>query len=141
MSFHEKSRWIALTATLIVWGWYFVTLLGVVRAGVPDSPGMMGMLVPVIIGLTVILVVGHAVIAIAKPSEASDTMDERERAIRGHASAAAYELLSLGLVLVLGASLFYWNTFIVVNGVLFVFVLADCVRYILEIRSYRRGFA
>lgn len=141
MSFHEKSRWIALIATLIVWGWYFIAVLGVVRSEFPDTPYLMGMLIPVIIGLTVILIVGHTVAAIMKPSEANSAMDEREKTIRNRASAKAYELLSFGLVIVLGASLYYWNTFIAVNGVLFVFVLAESVRYIIEIAAYRRGLA
>ena len=37
MSFQEKSRWIALTANLIVWGWYFVTVAGLLATGMPDE--------------------------------------------------------------------------------------------------------
>ncbi|NNC71727.1 MAG: DUF2178 domain-containing protein [Sphingomonadaceae bacterium] len=141
MSFHEKSRWIALVANLLVWGWYFLAVLGAVRSGVPDTPYLLAMLIPVIIGLIFIHIVGHTVAAIMKPDEANSAMDEREAAIRNRASARAYELLSFGLVIVLGASLYYWNTFIAVNGVLFVFVLAESVRYIIEIAAYRRGLA
>ncbi len=139
MSFYDKSRWIALFANLLVWGWYFVSVIGLARSGFPDVPYLLGMLIPVIIGLTVIHVVGHTVVAIMKPGEANSPMDERERAIRNRASARAYELLNFGLVIVIGASLFYWNTFIVLNGVLFAFILAESVRYIIEIAAYRRG--
>lgn len=33
MTFHEKSRWIALVANLAVWGWYFVTVAQAYRRG------------------------------------------------------------------------------------------------------------
>ena len=33
MTFHEKSRWIALIANLLVWGWYFATIARAVEAG------------------------------------------------------------------------------------------------------------
>ncbi len=141
MSFQEKCRWIGLIANLLVWGWYFIAVLGVARSGFPDVPYMLAMLVPVIIGLTIIHVVGIAVAAIMNPKAANSRMDEREKAIQNRASAKAYELLNFGLVIILGASLFYWNIFLLINGVLFAFILAESVRYIIEITAYRRGRA
>ena len=141
MSFHEKSRWIALGANLLVWGWYFITILTAVDNGYPDEPYLFGLLVGVIVAMIVIHVVGHTVVAPLKPSEARTELDERERAIENRASARAYEILSFGLVIALGAALYEWNTFVAINGVLFAFILAESVRYVLEIRAYRRGLA
>lgn len=138
MTFHEKSRWIALCANLLVWGWYFVTLSRALAAGAPDVPWMIAMTIPVIIALTVIHVVAHIVVALLKPSEAEAPMDEREKDIARRAQAQAYNLLAVGIFIAIGSTLYYWNTLIAVNAVLFAFILAETVRYALEIAAYRR---
>jgi hypothetical protein len=141
MTFHEKSRWIALGANLIVWGWYFVTIARLLAGDLPDERGLLGMMVPVIIAITIIHIVGHALVAILKPSEARTEMDEREKAIAQRATAIGYNVLCFGIVLAMGTTLYYWNTFVAVNAVMLAFIVAECVRYGVEIAAYRRGFA
>ena len=141
MTFHEKSRWIALLANLGVWGWYFVTVARVLAAGHPGERYLMWLMVPVIGALTVIHIVAHAVVALMKPSEARTEMDEREREIARRATAIAYDVLAAGIVVALGTTLYYWSAFVAVNAVLLAFILAESVRYTIEIRSYRRGRA
>jgi hypothetical protein len=138
MTFHEKSRWIALGANLIVWSWYFVTVARALRAGFPDAPYFMAMMIPVIIALAIIHIVGHTIAALMNPKEASADTDERERAVGQRAAVWGYHLLCVGIFLVVGGSLFWWNTFLVVNGILFAFIIAECVRYAIEIAAYRR---
>lgn len=141
MTFHEKSRWIALAANIVIWGWYFVIVLRALGAGYPDEPYLLGAIVGVIVAMVVIHVVLHTAIAIWRPSEARSEMDERDRAISDRAGARALDILSLGLVIALGAGLYHWNTFVTINAVLFAFILADTTRYAMEIVAYRRGFA
>lgn len=138
MTFHEKSRWIALVTNLVAWGWYFVTVARVYGAGAPDTPWLIAMTIPVIIAATVIHIVGHVAVAVWKPSEARSEMDERERAIAGRATVIAYNVLAVGLMIAIGTTLAHWNAFFAVNAVLFVFILAETVRYGLEILAYRR---
>jgi len=73
-----------------------------------------------------------------KPREARTEMDERERAIAHRASAWGYNLLSVGIFFVIAGSFFWWNSFVIVNALLFAFVLADSARYVAEIVLYRR---
>ncbi len=138
MSFREKSSWVALIANLIVWGWYFTEIL---NAPSPEEARMFWKLVGVILATIVVHIAAISTIAILDPNEASGSLDERERAIERFASARAYEWLSFGLVVALGTSLYHWDIFIAVNAVLFAFILAEAIRYILEIRGYRRGLA
>ena len=91
-----------------------------------------------IIALTVIHIVAHIVVAILKPSEARSEMDERERAIARNAGAIAYHVLAFGIVVAIGTTLFCWTAFVAVNAVLLAFILAETVRYGLEIIAYRR---
>jgi hypothetical protein len=141
MTFNEKSRWIALVANLAGWSWYFMTVGRALAAGVPDTPFLMTMLVPAIIVIVIVHIVGHATIAILKPKEAGAGMDERERAIAGRATRIAYSVLSAGLFVAIGVTLGRWSAFVAVNAVLLAFILAELVRYGVEIHAYRRGFA
>ena len=145
MSFHEKSRWIALGANLLVWGWYFVTLAriltGDIHARIEDQSGLLGMMVPVILAITIIHIVGHAIVAALKPGEARTSLDERERAIARHAAAIGYNVLCVGIALALGATLYYWTAFVAINAVMLAFIIAESVRYGVEIAQYRGGLA
>lgn len=141
MTFQEKSRWIALTANLVAWGWYFVTVARLLAIGVPDERGLLGLMVPVVLAVTIITVVGHVVVAVLKPSEAKSTLDEREAAIARRAAAIGYNVLCVGIVVAMGTTLYYWTAFVAVNAVMLAFILAESVRYAIEITAFRRGFA
>jgi hypothetical protein len=140
MSFQEKSRWIALTANLIAWGWYFLTLSRL-PAGLPDERGLLGLMVPIFVAVAIINIVGHIIVAVLKPSEARSGLDEREKAIASRAAAIGYTVLCVGIAVALGATLWFWTVFYAVNAVMFAFILAECVRYGIEIAAFRRGFA
>ena len=140
MSFQEKSRWIALVANLIAWGWYFVTLARL-PAGLPDERGLLGLMVPIFVAVAIINIVGHIVVAVLKPSEATSELDEREKAIASRAAAIGYTVLCVGIAVALGATLWFWTVFYAVNAVMFAFILAECVRYGVEIAACRRGLA
>jgi uncharacterized membrane protein len=140
MTYQEKSRWIALTANLLAWGWYFITLARL-PAGLPDERGLLGLMVPVFIAVVIINIVGHVIVAVLKPSEAGAALDEREKAISRHASAIGYTILCVGIAVALGTTLWYWTAWVAVNAVMAAFILAECVRYGVEIVGFRRGYA
>ncbi|WP_395614387.1 hypothetical protein [Allosphingosinicella sp.] len=141
MTFQEKSRWIALTANFLAWGWYFVTVARLLASGVPDERAMLALMVPVFVVVTLLHIVGHVVVAVLKPSEAKTTLDEREMAIARRAAAIGYNILCVGIVIAMGATLYYWTAFVAVNAVMLAFILAECVRYGVEITAFRRGYA
>jgi hypothetical protein len=138
MTFNEKSRWIALLSNLALWGWYFVTVGRALAAGAPDERYLLAMTIPVVIWLTIITVVAHIVVAVLNPGEVRTALDERERKIAADATRIAYGLLCVGIFGVIVGSAFLWNTFFVVNAILFAFILAESTRYTLEIAAYRR---
>ena len=140
MTYQEKSRWIALTANLLAWGWYFITIARL-PSGLPDERGLLGLMVPVFIAITVINIIGHVVVAVLKPGEAGTDLDEREKAISRRASAIGYTVLCVGIAMALGTTLLYWTAWVAVNAVMAAFILAECVRYGVEILAFRRGCA
>lgn len=140
MTYQEKSRWIALTANLLAWGWYFITLARL-PAGIPDERGLIGLMVPVFFAVIIINIVGHVIVAVLKPSEARTSLDEREKAISRRAAAIGYTALCVGVATALGTTLLYWTAWFAVNAVMAAFILAECVRYGVEIAAFRRGVA
>ena len=141
MTFHEKSRWIALVSNLVVWAWYFVTLARALAAGAPDEPGLLALMIPAIVAVTIINIVANVAVAVWKPGEAKSGMDERERGIAHRGAARGYVLLQIGVIMVIVGSFFSWNPFLIVNALVFVLIAAETARYGIEIVGYRRTAA
>jgi hypothetical protein len=141
MTYHEKSRWIAFLANLLVWGWYFAILARALSAGYPDEPHLLALAVPAVLAITVINIVAHVAVAILKPKEARTSLDERERDIARRATSIAYHIFSVAVFGVFVIAFWTWNVFVTINAVLFAFILAESARYLIEIIAYRRGLA
>jgi len=81
MSFHEKSAWL-MSVALLAGGYVYFSGVKAMSAelGALAPPNL-----PLLLGYTAILVViavvGHIIIAIIKPSDADDTVDERDRVV------------------------------------------------------------
>lgn len=176
MTFHEKTRWIALFANVLLWGWYFVHFApvfgvhwaggiapteiapsiavqagggsaggvpagGVTMGGVHPSAAraMFGGMAIAVFWTVVIQIIATTAIAIHRPKEANAPRDERERAITRNAASSAYTLLSFGVVVIIVAAYLALDYLAAMNLLLLTFIAVECVRYILEIISYRRG--
>ena len=57
MSFREKTAWISLLTTLVVWGYYFTVLLRALSAGNADGGNLMGMFVGCVVLLIAMQIV------------------------------------------------------------------------------------
>ena len=138
MSFREKSTWVLLAVTLLVYGWYFATTLGeALGTGVPpivDNVRLFGAVV-VMVALSI---VAHIMIAILSPKDA-DTGDERDRLIelrgdqRGGVLTSIALFSTLGLVMT-GAAVF-WIAHLALAGL----VMSELVKAISKLIDYRRG--
>lgn len=141
MTFHEKTRWIALIATLMIWGAYFLQFMMRWHDGtITGTSSFWGMVLAVVWAL-IIQIVATAAIAIHRPKEALARPDEREQGIRAQAASQAYTLLSVGIVTLIVASFFVLDHLATMNLLALLFIAVECVRYALEIRAYRHGYA
>lgn len=140
MSFQEKSRWAGLAANLLIWGWYFIDAFQAWHDGSFSGRGSFGGIVGAIILSVVVQVALTTAMAIHRPNEAEAALDERDRQISRRGSATAYSLLSFGMVLVIGAAYLAIDYLTAINLLLLVFITVECVRYVIEISAYRRGW-
>jgi hypothetical protein len=138
MTFREKTRWVALIVDLAIWAWYFSYVL----AALPDGPAQESEFLWLAVQATIVTVIIHVaaivVLAVHRPKEAEAGPDERERQIELSAGSIAHTLLAIGIVNVIIGSYAGLSKFATVNAILAVFILAELVRYVLEIIAYRR---
>ncbi len=102
MSFTEKTAWVSVTLTLLVWGSYFTRLASSVTEGNLDAGRLAGMFIGSVITLIILQIVFAIVSAITSPREAQAGLDEREQIITGKANSAAFMVLNIGVLCVAG---------------------------------------
>ena len=118
LSYREKSIWVSLIATLVVYGRYFAL-------------GGQGHLIGTIILLVIIQIVCQVVIAIASKPE---PMDERDRLIDGRAYKCGYFILVTGMITCMNI-----GVRAPVSALLLALMGAEAAKSIAQLYYYRRG--
>jgi hypothetical protein len=154
--FREKTAWISIFVTLLIWGSYFGDMMPNLLSSRPDLDGMLGAFFGSIASAVFLQIVLTIVIAALSPKEADAPADERERLIELRATTIAYHVLTITLVVaVLGApALALYHAFKagiepslgsavvpMANGVLLAIVLAEVAKYVAQLVQFRRQAA
>ncbi len=147
MSYREKTAWACLITTLLVWVPYFAYVIQLLRRHELTGGEILGAFIGAVVVQIVLQIMAGIAIAIRSKQEPKD---ERDQAIEAKSSRYAY--------FVLGACVFVapWVVApIVMAGegdfaqlltpiaisqmVLFCFVVAETVRFAIQVVCYRRG--
>ena len=154
MAFREKSAWISIFVTCLIWGAYFGDVLPNLMSARPHVEGMLSNFLYSVVLAVILQIVLMIVIAIISPKDADAPADERERIIEFRSTTIAYNVLTVLLVVaVLGApALALYHAFKagispnlanaaipMANGVLLALVLAEISKYASQLVQYRRG--
>ena len=139
MSFHEKSAWVMALALLLGGVFYF----GVV---VSSSPGLDQLAAPVLpllvsltVGLVVLSIVGHVLIAVMAPRDGKQPPDERERKIFHRAGYLAWYASVIGVISSLGLYLFTYDGNLLFYCVFASLLIGQLLEYGVQITLYRTG--
>lgn len=144
MSFHEKSNALMLGAMVLVYGVYFMVVLGLpalngididVNARLVMSNGLM--LASVVV-LVVMAIVGHILIAVLAPKDA-DKHDERDKLIEMRGDQRGGFVMAFGALCGMGLAMLAMPHFWIVNVILAGLVLGEIVKAVSKIVDYRRG--
>ena len=133
MSFLEKSAWVTFFGILIVYGGYIFSAFGAdgARASMSTHLGLM-------LGLTVVIIGGHVIAALTKPSDAGAPQDERDKAITHKSDALAGNLGIAGCLIAAATGLAGMADAVkVANYVILAVVVAELIRYGGRIAAYR----
>lgn len=138
MSFREKSTWVLLAVTVIVYGLYFsTTIRRALVNGVPDVADNVRLFGAVVL-MVILSVVAHIVIAILSPKEA-DTADERDRLIELRGDQRAGYVMAVALFSTLGLALAGASVFWIAHAALAGLVVSELVKAVTKLIDYRRG--
>jgi hypothetical protein len=143
MAFKEKLAWVTLGSMLIAYSVYFSLLALYLDPGLPAGPRTLQMLIlfgGVTIVQAVVVAIVSAVLGVQARREAQAKPDERDRAIARRGASAAYFVLMVATILVGVVMPFGEPRWKIINAALLSLVIAEAVRYILIIVSYRRGW-
>jgi hypothetical protein len=136
MSFREKTAWISLLSMLVIYGFYFWS---VVHTG-PQAGGFhIGGLLETIIALVVVQAVLTIGAAVYSPKEARAPRDERDKLIELRAMRVAYSGLATSVALACFFGAFDPPILFNTNALLFILVTAEILRSACQIIQYRRG--
>jgi uncharacterized membrane protein len=153
MTLKEKSTWLSLAATLVVFGFYTIRVFGIDMNSLSEQEAIdiaMGNLSSAVLYIIIIEIIFQSLIA-AAGSKAEVEGDERDRLIALRANNSGYWVLSVGVVITLGQLLlphalgiessikaFFPIPLFEVHILLFVFILSEIVRFTHQIVQYRK---
>lgn len=151
MAFREKNAWIAITCTLVIWGYYFSSLWAGFSARDLDGDAIFWLFVWCM-GITIVLMLAlNLAVAWLARQQFGAEPDERERQIDARANRIGLNLIefaSLGIIVLspwisgIARSDFPADpagstAIIMANALLFVLVLSAVVREIVQIVHFR----
>jgi uncharacterized membrane protein len=143
MAYREKLAWVTLGSMLIAYTIYFSLLAAKFDPAAPQPRQTIQMLAlfgAVTVVQAIVVAVASAVIAIRARRAGEDKADERDRAIARRGTSVGYYVLMVGMILVGVVMPFTDPRWKIINAALLAVVIAEVVRYILIISSYRRGW-
>ena len=147
MSYREKSLLGSLVAILVIYGYYFATVLR--NVGQPEFVvAGLGRLFLAVMAIIVIEIAYHIILALQDKPEPTD---ERDNLIEGKAYRNAYFALSTGAFLVIACVIaaglareatplpIVVTLFLMANLVLLFWVLAEVIKFATQLLYYRRA--
>lgn len=140
MSFQEKSAWI-MSLALALGGIIYFSMVLTLSEGIQQLvPPLMPVVIVYTVILIVIAVIGHIVMAIAAPRDASEEIDERGRLINDRAGNYSSYVLAVGVLLGLGIYLISFNGHLLFYTVFASLMLSQLSEYLLQIWLNRSVF-
>jgi hypothetical protein len=135
MSFRYKSALLSLVSMVVVYGWYFGSMIAAGRHGMEG--GNMARLIGTIVVLTIVQIAGHILIAIFS-GDRSTRLDERERGFDLRATNVGYYSLIAGLfsmIPLIGSARSIGS---LANAVVLMVVAAEIARQVTFLTQYHR---
>ena len=138
MTSEEKSTWIVATATVLIFGWYTIKILGDAATTAVSEIQYEDLLVVMVGVFIALIIVAEIVLAIL--TRKLDDSDERDRKIDRFGEYIGGYVLGTGLLAVLALAMAETEYFWIAHAALGVLVVAELVTATTKIIVYRRGF-
>lgn len=139
MSFREKTHWVAFTALLAGFGWYYVHYPWSELdqpAGLIVSAAMLSVATVIVLGL---MTIAATIMAIRSPREANLSADERDRTIHWRGTHIAYYPLVVGVWANVIFIFYRPSPAAALNLLIGTVLVAELIRVGAQLWLYRRG--
>lgn len=135
MTNQEKSLWVVLTASIVIYGLYYLNVLPPVDGNMESAhiwqyAQYMGAFV-------VIVIIGEVYLALKNKQE---PVDERARLISLKANSVSTYILYSGILVAIVVALWKPGNFWFIHTINFVAVLTEIINQIQQLRAFRKGF-
>lgn len=140
MTHHEKTIWVSLVSTVIIFGTYFFQAFSIMNDPErPDQTLIMYFIIAVVIAVA-IQITTQIFFALTDRKAAEAGMDERDKCIDLKTNRISYYVLVFGIWIGVGTQALESNATLLINILMLSFVVAELVTYISKLVIYRRGF-
>ena len=139
MSFHEKSAWVMGLIMIAGMAFYFRTVAAMSEGPEQLAPPVLPLVIVYIVVIVVLSIIGHILIAVSRPSEADDMMDERDKLVAARAGNIAGFVLGIGLISALGGYLINYDGNQLFHAAFGVLMVSQITEYAARIVYYRAG--
>lgn len=140
MSEREQFSWVWLGALTLFYGGFFVVISVLEASGEVELFTRLGLLTAAAAGSGIVIGISALVARFRREPGELVALDERDRAIQRRARSIAYGVLLVGMILVGCVMPFEATPWEIVQGTIFVIVVAEIVSCGVVITSYRRGW-
>lgn len=137
MSFKEKSAWLMLLALGVATALYTYSVILISKEIGQLVPPIFPSLIAYTVILVIIAVIGHILLAVLSPKDASSGNDEREKIIFARAGSAASFVMGFCIVISLGIYLFTYNGHLLFYTVFGSLILSQLFEYVAQIFYFR----
>lgn len=138
MTFHEKSAVTMTTLLAVVFGGYFVLVVGVVAHSPGREPAYTALALLASAVLAILAAVTHVILALAFWSQAN-AYDERDRFVVLRSERIAGYVLAAGVFTGIGLAMVQVDRFWIAQALIAALVLAEITDGIIKVVLYRRG--
>jgi len=139
MSFREKSAYVMLVAVILTSIWFGSEIYDPENTSTWLSDTKEPLIIGVLLLLTIMAAIGHAVIAARNPEEANQPLDERERQIVATAQGYGYNTLVFSVLASFAALHIHGSLHLFAYLVSFSVLASWLVLYASQIILFRRG--
>jgi hypothetical protein len=139
MSYEEKGQWVYLVVTTVTTVAYLVLVIGEAGGGPLTDVDYVPILLWMIGVAIAASIIGHILIAIARPDE-PQTADVRDREIGRRGEYVGGTILGIGMVIPFLLAIIEADHFWIANAMYLVFALAALAGTVIKLVAYRRGF-
>ncbi|MCL1080155.1 hypothetical protein D5R81_13120 [Parashewanella spongiae] len=152
MGYKERSVWASLLILGYIWYDYFIGIFNSVTGDILNVELVNELLFNAVVMTIILEVALPIVIAIIDDKDADYTEDERDKSITYKATVPAYNVLYTGVILAIFYTIFPTlttytfpnsdlpNDYFVLNIIIVFALAAEVVRFMNQIKMYRKGF-